>query len=84
MLSGSGDPGRVQGFKSTRPSDPKPRPTNFFHRGVVLKVLVKKGPLGIHFLKKDPNQTGNLRYGHLGDRYFEQLPYGTCLVLFEP
>ena len=42
---------------------------------VVLKALVKKGPLGIHFLKGDPNQTGNLHYGHLGDRYFEQLPY---------
>ena len=45
------------------------------YRGVVLKVLVKKGRLGIHFLKKrDPNQTGNLHYGHFGDRYSEQLP----------
>ena len=44
------------------------------HMKVVLKVLVKKGPLGIHFLKKgDPNQTGNLHYGHFGDRSFEQL-----------
>ena len=39
--------------------------------GVVLQVLVKKGPLGIHSL-----QTGNLHYGHFGDRHFEQLPYG--------
>ena len=41
---------------------------------VVLKVLVRKGPLGIHFLKRDPDQTGNLHNGHFGDRYFEQLP----------
>ena len=28
-------------------------------------VLVKKGPLGIHFLDKgDPNQAGNLHYGY--------------------
>ena len=45
------------------------------HMGVVLKVLVKEGPLGIHFLKRDPNLMGNLQYGHSGDRYFEQLPY---------
>ena len=43
--------------------------------GVVLKVLAKKGPRGIHFLERGPNQTGNLHYGHLGDMYFEQLPY---------
>ena len=43
--------------------------------GVVLKILVKEGPLGIHVLKKgSPNQTGNLHYGHFGDRCFEQLP----------
>ena len=42
--------------------------------GVVLQVLVKKGPLGIHSL-----QTGNLHYGHFGDRYFEQLPYGVLV-----
>ena len=41
---------------------------------VVLKVLVRKGPLGTHFLKRDPDQTGNLHNGHFGDRYFEQLP----------
>ena len=41
---------------------------------VVLQVLVKKGPLGIDFLKGGPNQTGNLHYGYLGDGYFEQLP----------
>ena len=40
------------------------------------KVLIKTGPLGIHFLKRDPNQTGNLHYGHFGYRYFEQLPDG--------
>ena len=43
---------------------------------VVLKVLAKKGPLGIHFLKRDLNQTGNLHYGHFGDRYREQPPHG--------
>ena len=42
--------------------------------GVVLKVLVKKGPLGIHFINGNPNQTGNLHYGHFGDRNFGQLP----------
>ena len=42
--------------------------------GVVLKVLVKKGPLEIHFLKGDPNQSGNLHYGNFGDKYFEQPP----------
>ena len=25
-------------------------------------------------LKGDLNHTGNLHYGHFGDRYFEQLP----------
>ena len=45
------------------------------HVRVVSKVLVKKGPLRIHFLKKrDPNQTGNLDYCHFGDRYSVQLP----------
>ena len=35
--------------------------------GVVLKVLVKKGPLGIHFPPKwDPNQTGNLHMAIVG------------------
>ena len=37
--------------------------------GLVLKVLANEGPLGMHFLK-----TGSLHYGHLGLRYFEQLP----------
>ena len=44
------------------------------HVRVVSKVLVKKGPLRIHFLKRDPNQTGNLDYCHFGDRYSVQLP----------
>ena len=34
---------------------------------MVLKVLAEKGPLGVHFLERDPNQTGNLHYGHFGD-----------------
>ena len=42
--------------------------------GVVLKVLIKKGPWGTYSLKRGPNQTGNLHnYGHVG-QYFEQLP----------
>ena len=39
------------------------------HMGVVLKVLVKKGPPG------DPNQKGKAPYGQFGERYFEQLPW---------
>ena len=33
---------------------------------VVLKVLVKKGPLAIDFLKGGPNEMGNPYYGHFG------------------
>ena len=38
--------------------------------GVVVKVLVKKGLRFRDFLELNwsPNQTGNLHYGHLGDR----------------
>ena len=41
--------------------------------GVVLKVIVEKWEY--ISLNGDPNQTGNLHYGHVGDRYFEQLPF---------
>ena len=34
---------------------------------MVLKVLAEKGQLGVHFLERDPNLTGNLQYGHFGD-----------------
>ena len=43
------------------------------HMGIVLNGNAKKGPVGIHFLKRDPNQTGNLQSGYFGDRYFDQL-----------
>ena len=34
----------------------------------------KKGPLGMHFLKKGSyNKTGSLHYGHFGDKHLEQL-----------
>ena len=37
------------------------------YRGVVLKVLVKKGPLGIHFLKKGiPTKQGTYIMAILG------------------
>ena len=36
------------------------------YTGIVRKVLVKKGPLGMHFLKR-ANQKGNLHYGHFGE-----------------
>ena len=42
----------------------------------VLKVLVKKGAIGIGntlLKKRDLNQTGNLHHVHFWDRYFEQL-----------
>ena len=41
--------------------------------GVVLRVPVKEGSLGVPSLKEDPSQKGNLPYGD--DKYFEQLPY---------
>ena len=28
--------------------------------------------------KEGINQAGDLHYGHLGDRYFEELPYVDC------
>ena len=36
--------------------------------GGVLKVLVRTGPSGIHFLGRDPY----LSHGHFGGWYFEQ------------
>ena len=41
----------------------------------ILKVLVKKRPLGKHFLTGEPEQKGNLPYGHFGDRCSEQLTH---------
>ena len=44
--------------------------------GFVLKVLVKKGSLRIHFLKADPNQIVVYTLPFWGgDRYSEQLPF---------
>ena len=45
----------------------------FIYVGVILKVLVKKGPWGMHFLQGGV-LAKDLHYGHFGDKYVEQLP----------
>ena len=47
------------------------------HLRVVLKVLVKKGASGIHFLQRGiPTKQVTSISGHLWEKYFEQLPFG--------
>ena len=42
---------------------------------VVLTILIKEGPLGVHFLRfRRDNQKENLPYGNFGDRSFALVP----------
>ena len=54
--------------------------------GVVLKVLVKKGPLGICIsITADPNQTGNVHYGNFGIGFLSNYHIGSFnLGVFTP
>ena len=47
--------------------------------GVVPKVSIKKGHWEYTSLNGDPNQTGNLHYGHFRDRYLRATT--TCALL---
>ena len=42
--------------------------------GLVLRSLQRRGHWEDPSLKGDPNQIGNLHYGRLGTKNFEQLP----------
>ena len=70
-----------------------PSPCCRFQGLVGLRVkglFYREGPLGIHFLKTDANQTGNLHDDHFGESFVEQqLPnigvnqgYVTCIYMY--